>query len=173
MLINFFHGSMLLVALQLPPMVVDKPLPVEKKIRDQTKNYIVLHYDDGSTYKGTRSALIKKGSSYHYYIQRNGTIIKLLDTKYQAGHAGISYYNGLFKLNKYSIAICLQNSPPQRYTAEQYKQLAWLIKQLQYKYKDGTSRIILGHSDIAMPRGRKRDPGNHFNWDTLHLLLGE
>lgn len=167
MLINFLHGSILL----LQPLIINKPLPVKPLPRDETKNYIILHYDEGTSYSGTRSALIKKGSSYHYYIQRNGNIIRFVDTKYQAGHAGISYYKGLFKINKYSIGICLQNNPPQNYTNVQYERLAWLIQQLQHKYPDSTSKIILGHSDIAIPRGRKKDPGTHFDWNKLQTLL--
>jgi N-acetyl-anhydromuramyl-L-alanine amidase AmpD len=162
--INFLYGSITWILLQIQPVVVNKLLPVKKLPRDESKNYIILHYDEGTSYNGTRTTLIKTGSSYHYYIQRNGNIIQLVDTKYQAGHAGISYYNGLFKMNKYSIGICLQNKPPQQYTEVQYQRLVWLIKQLQVKYPDSTSKIILGHSDIAIPRGRKKDPGNHFNW---------
>ncbi len=169
--INFLYGSIMWTLFQTQPVVVNKPLPVKKLPRDESKNYIILHYDEGNSYSGTRAALIKKGSSYHYYIQRNGNIIRLVDTKYQAGHAGISYYKGLFKVNKYSIGICLQNNPPQQYTDIQYQSLSWLIKQLQAKYPDSTSKIILGHSDIAIPRGRKKDPGNHFDWNKLRNLL--
>jgi N-acetyl-anhydromuramyl-L-alanine amidase AmpD len=159
--------KMLLIVQLLVPVVISKPLPVKKILRNTDKNYIVLHYDDGGSYKTVRNTLIHKGNSYHYYIQRNGTIVKLLDTKYEAGHAGISYYDGMFRMNKYSIAICFQNDPPEAYTEKQYNSAAWLINILQHKYKDSTTKILLGHSDIAFPRGRKQDPGKHFNWEKL------
>ena len=163
--------KLLFIAQLLAPTVLSKPLPIQKKLRSTTANYIVLHYDDGGSYKSTRNTLIKKKNGYHYYIQRNGVIIKLIDTKYQANHAGISYYKGMFRLNKYSIGICLQNDPPQAYTEAQYKSTAWLIDVLQNKYKDSTTQVLLGHSDIAIPRGRKEDPGSHFDWKKLQHYI--
>jgi N-acetyl-anhydromuramyl-L-alanine amidase AmpD len=165
--------KMLLIAQLLAPAVLNKPLRSEKKIRSTTANYIVLHYDEGGSYKSTRRALIKKGNSYHYYIQRDGTIIKLIDPKYEAAHAGISYYKGKVRLNKYSIGICLQNDPPQTYTEKQYSSAAWLINELQHRYKDSTTKVLLGHSDIAFPRGRKVDPGEHFNWEKLRININK
>lgn len=153
------------------PTVIHNPLAGTHRVRDTSKNYIVLHYDDGKSYSSARSFLIKKGNSYHYYIKRDGTIMKMLDTKYEAGHAGLSYYNGNVRMNRYSIGICLQNNPPQKYTTAQYNSAAWLIRQLQKRYEDSTSKIILGHSEIAVPRGRKKDPGKHFNWKKLHMLI--
>ena len=157
----------------LAPTLLHKPLRSEKKIRSTAANYIVLHYDEGGSYKSTRRALIKKGNSYHYYIQRDGTIIKLIDPKYEASHAGISYYKKKVRLNKYSIGICLQNNPPEAYTEQQYNSAAWLIKQLQSRYKDSTSKVIIGHSDIAFPRGRKIDPGQHFDWEKLYVNINK
>ncbi len=157
------------------PTVLDKPIRMPYKMkRDTTKNFIVLHYDDSDSYLGTRKWLIKKRNSYHYYIQRSGVIVKMVDPKYQANHAGASLWRSYLRMNKYSIGICLENKPPQLYTDKQYNSLAWLIKVLQKRYPDSTSRFILGHSDVAVPRGRKHDPGPHFEWEKLlKLLLGE
>ena len=165
--------KLLFLAQLLAPTVLSKPLPSKKTLRDTSVNYIVLHYDDGGSYKSTRQTLIKKRNSYHYYIQRDGVIIKLIDPKYQASHAGISYYKGMVRLNKYSIGICLENDPPEAYTEKQYNSVAWLINVLQHKYKDSTTKVLLGHSDIAFPRGRKQDPGVHFNWEKLrhHIIM--
>lgn len=162
--------SMLLLQI---PLLLFKPLPNKKILRSTDYNYIVLHSDEGSGYVATRKFLIKKGNSYHYYIQRNGDIIKLVDPKYQASHAGLSYYKGKFRLNKYSIGIAFQNEGTQQYTEKQYISGGWLIKTLQQRYPDSTSRTILGHSDIAIPRGRKKDPGNHFDWNKLNVYIKE
>jgi len=160
----------LLFLLQIP-LLLNKPIPHKKEYRDTSLNYIILHSDEGSSYSGTRSALIKKRNGYHYYIQRNGTIIKMIDPKYKASHAGLSFYKGKVRMNNYSIGIAFQNTYKQYYTEEQYHSAAWLIKTLQKRYPDSTSKVILGHSDIAFPRGRKRDPGNNFDWKKLHNLL--
>ena len=161
---------MLLIAQLIAPTLLNKPLSVKKTVRGHI-NYIVLHYDDGGSYKSTRRYLNKKGKSYHYYIQRDGTIIKLIDPKYEASHAGVSFYKGKIRLNKYSIGICLQNAPPEAYTEKQYNSAGWLIKQLQSRYKDSTSKIVIGHSDIAFPRGRKVDTGKHFKWKQLNKYI--
>ncbi len=162
--------TMLLLQLQAPTVIVN-PIPHDRKLRSSS-NYIVLHSDEGSGYKETRRFLIRKGNSYHYYVKRSGDIVKLIDPKYKASHAGISYYDGKFRMNNHSIGIALQNDTKQAYTDKQYTSLAWLIQTLQSRYKDTTSRIILRHSDIALPRGRKNDPGNHFSMVRLKELLG-
>ena len=59
------------------------------------------------------------------------------------------------------------------YTAKQYNSAGWLIKQLQSRYNDSTSKVIIGHSDIAIPRGRKLDPGLHFDWEKLHVNINK
>lgn len=166
----------LIALLQLAePTVIDKPLPrAIKGIRDTAStNFIVLHYDDGDGYEVARRTLIKRHLAYHYYIERSGRIIKLVDPKYEISHAGPSLWRSYLRMNLYSIGICLQNNPPQEYTEVQYTSLAWLIKVLQarFKDKDSTARTILGHGDIATPRGRKQDPGDHFDWGKLYTLL--
>jgi len=166
----------LAVLLQLAePTVIHRPMPRStSKIRDTSRNFIVLHYDESDSYLGTRRWLIKKRNSYHYYIERSGRIIKLVDPKYEANHAGASLWRTYLRMNRYSIGICLQNKVPQEYTDVQYKSLAWLIKVMQsrFKDKDSTAYVILGHSDVAIPRGRKHDPGEHFEWNKLYSLLG-
>ena len=51
--------KMLLMAQLIVPTLLNKPLPSKKTVRGAT-NYIVLHYDDGGSYKSTRRTLIKK-----------------------------------------------------------------------------------------------------------------
>lgn len=155
------------------PVVINNPLPIRKEKRNASLNYIVLHSDEGSSYKSTRSFLIRKRNSYHYYIKRNGDIVKMIDPMYKANHAGLSFYKGKFRMNNYSIGIALQNNMRQEYTDRQYASLAWLTCVLRKRYPDSTSSIILRHSDIAIPRGRKNDPGDNFSSTILnsHLTL--
>jgi N-acetyl-anhydromuramyl-L-alanine amidase AmpD len=115
--------------------------------------------------------LKRRHKSYHYIIARDGTIYKLVDPKYEATHAGISRWDGHITLNDKSIGIALNNNSRDPYTDEQYISLIWLIKQLQDRYPDITTDRIVGHSDVAWPRGRKQDPGNHFEWERLRSIL--
>jgi N-acetyl-anhydromuramyl-L-alanine amidase AmpD len=140
-------------------------------VRKTSDNIIVIHYDSGVTVNSTIKYLKKKRNSYHYIIDTSGKIYKLVDPKYEANHAGISFFRGHFSLNKYSIGICLTNDGQRPYSEKQYESLAWLITQLHTRYPDIEQRKIVGHSDIAFPFGRKNDPGPLFDWEKLFKLL--
>lgn len=156
------------------PTIINQRLPVRKiEYRDTTKNYIILHNDGSSAgYKSTRNTLIHRRLQYHYYIKRDGTIVKLLDPKYKANHVGYSVWKGLIRLNRYSIGICLEDGIEKPYTDKQYTSVTWLIHSLQKRYPDKTTQIIVGHKDVALPFGRKTDPEN-FDWVKLKTLLAE
>lgn len=166
--------SVMLLAqlLTVQPKIINHPLPRRTEIRDTTKNYIIIHNDGGSGgYNVARRTLIRRHLSYHYYVKRDGTIIKLLDPKYEASHVGYSMWNGLVRVNRYSIGICLEDGISRPYTNKQYTSTAWLIRQLQRRFPDSTSHVIVGHSDVALPFGRKHDPGPKFNWNKLSILI--
>lgn len=152
------------------PTVLSKPFP-KGDLRDSTNNYVVLHYDNGIESKNTFRFLQRKRNSYHYFIDRNGVVYKLIDPKYQARHAGISLWNGMFGMNKRSIGICLQNDGKSPYTDIQYKSLNWLLNTLYIRYPDLTREKVIGHSDVAFPRGRKFDPGPNFNWSRITVII--
>lgn len=149
-----------------PPKIVNRPLPAKER-RDTSVTFIVIHYDSSPDPKTTFRFLRKKHNSYHYYIARNGTIYKMVDPAYKANHAGISFYDGRIRMNRYSIGICFENQYPEEYTDAQYASGAWLIKTLYKRFPEAKTHPLLGHSDIAIPRGRKSDPGEHFSWDRL------
>jgi N-acetyl-anhydromuramyl-L-alanine amidase AmpD len=162
-----------ILAQLVAPTLIDAPLPIRnKEFRDTTKNYIILHNDGGGNYNIARRTLIKRRLSYHYYIKTDGTIIKLLDPKYQASHVGYSYWNGMFRINRYSIGICFENNGNTNFTNKQYYSSAWLITELQKRFPDQTSHTIIGHSDVALPLGRKADPGKLFDWKRLQYNMG-
>lgn len=154
-----------------PPKIIKRPFPAKER-RDTSVTFIVLHYDSSPDPKTTFRFLREKRNSYHYYIARNGTIYKMVDPAYRANHAGISFYDGYVRMNKYSIGICLENRYPQAYTQAQYVSAAWLINQMYARFPEAKTHPILGHSDIAVPRGRKHDPGDHFSWDILKAHIG-
>jgi N-acetyl-anhydromuramyl-L-alanine amidase AmpD len=156
-------GLSVWVSLLQAPTVVQRPFPASK-LRDTSITYIILHNDSSLSPATTFRWLRRKKASYHYYIDRAGTIHKLIDPRYVAGHAGLSYYDGHWQLNRISIGICLQNQLPQDYTAAQYTSLRWLVNAMHRRYPNSKHTPILGHDQVAWPRGRKYDPGEHFDW---------
>jgi N-acetylmuramoyl-L-alanine amidase len=114
--------------------------------------------------------LINKNSqvSSHYLINRKGEIIKMIDEKYIAWHAGKSKWKNFINLNDQSIGIELVNKGHQfgyeNFSKKQISKLVLLCQTLIKKYKIKKTNI-LGHSDIAPLR--KVDPGEKFPWRLL------
>jgi N-acetyl-anhydromuramyl-L-alanine amidase AmpD len=153
----------LALVLQLQaPLVVKNFLP-GKTPRDTTRNYIVIHNDGaGLNASATRRILQRRRLAYHYFISKDGAIYQWKDLKYQALHAGVSLYEGIKDWNKFSIGICLQGNNLFPYTDEQYQALTLLVNYINMRYPDSKEKPILGHSDVAYPTKRKKDPGEHF-----------
>jgi AmpD protein len=109
--------------------------------------------------------------SAHYFIDREGEVIELVDPDLTAWHAGESTFEGRAGCNPFSIGIELEGSPDQPFTEEQYRTLKELCLTLMKRYPLITPERIVGHSDIAP--GRKEDPGPHFAWGRLRDALSE
>lgn len=154
---------MLILQLQIPaPLVVKNFLPGNLS-RDTSRNYIVIHNDGaGLNAKSTRRILQRRRLAYHYFIARDGTIHQWKDLKHQAFHAGVSLYDGIKDWNKFSIGICLQGNNILPYTDMQYQALTLLVNYINLRYPDSKEKPIVGHSDVAYPKTRKKDPGEHF-----------
>jgi N-acetylmuramoyl-L-alanine amidase len=163
-------GLLLWLQLAHPTMVL-KPFPNHNTIRATSDNIVVVHYDSGESVPGTLRYLKRKRNAYHYVIGRDGTIFKLIDPKYEARHAGLSYFRGHLRLNHYSIGICLSGTGVMPFTEAEYASLSWLLRELKARYADIDTTKIVGHSDIAIPRGRKRDPGPNFDWQKLFVMF--
>jgi len=141
-----------------------------KKRSRKSIKFIIVHY---TGMQSERESLIrlcnpKSKVSCHYFIRKNGKILKLVDDYYTAWHAGKSYWKNYKNLNKNSIGIELANKGHKfGYKNFKKKQLSSLIKIskiLIKKYKIKRENII-GHSDIAPLR--KNDPGEKFPWRKL------
>ena len=104
----------------------------------------------------------------HYFIKRNGEIIRMVPDLYKAWHAGISHWGKYSFLNKYSIGIEVSNPGHQfgyiNFSKKQIKSLIKLTKVLIKKYRIKKNHI-LEHSDISP--NRKKDPGEKFQWQFL------
>lgn len=116
----------------------------QKQIFDFDVDGCIKQFRDGDT-------------SAHYLITRDGTILKMVDEKNVAYHAGKSALpDGSRKfLNSTSIGIEVISMKRNGPTEAQYKSLDWLIKDICSRYD---IRYLTRHSDIATPRGRKDDP---------------
>ena len=106
--------------------------------------------------------------SCHYLINRKGKIIRMVEDKNIAWHAGKSKWKKFVNLNKFSLGIELVNKGHrlgyQSFTESQIKSVINLCKLLKKKYKIKKENF-LGHSDIAPLR--KVDPGEKFPWEKL------
>ena len=104
--------------------------------------------------------------SAHYFIRRDGTLIRFVDPDLRAWHAGVSSWQGRERCNDFSIGIELEGCDTLPFEAAQYEQLARLVAELETRYP---VEAVVGHSDIAP--GRKTDPGPCFDWARLGTLL--
>ena len=141
-----------------------------KKRSKKIIRFIVIHYTGMKTESGAIRRLQdpKYKVSAHFCIKKNGNILNLVPSLYEAWHAGISNWKNYKLLNKYSIGIEMTNPGHQYgYKNFSHKQILSLKKLLGYlmkKYKI-SKKCILGHSDISP--NRKKDPGEKFPWQIL------
>ena len=132
---------------------------------------IVIHYTGMQSRIESIKRLIsrKHKVSCHYFIDRKGKVLKMVDENKVAWHAGKSRWKNFKNINKNSIGIELVNKGHefgyQKFTNLQIRKLIKLCSSLKKKYKIKNSNII-GHSDIAPTR--KKDPGEKFPWNRLH-----
>lgn len=102
--------------------------------------------------------------SSHFLIRRDGELVQFVPCDLRAWHAGASQWRGRERCNDFSIGIELEGSDDIPFEEQQYRVLEQLIDALREAYP-----IVdcVGHHDIALPRGRKTDPGPHFEWARL------
>ncbi|WP_341643624.1 1,6-anhydro-N-acetylmuramyl-L-alanine amidase AmpD [Thauera sp. SDU_THAU2] len=104
--------------------------------------------------------------SAHYFIRRDGEVVRFVEPDLRAWHAGVSSWNGRERCNDFSIGIELEGCDTLPFEDIQYRRLAGLIGDLKQRYPIET---VVGHADIAP--GRKTDPGPFFDWGRLGLYL--
>ena len=110
----------------------------------------------------------KSTVSCHYFIKRNGDILRMVEDNKVAWHAGKSRWKNMSNLNRFSLGIEIQNKGHlinyQNFPKKQIFSSIKLIKNLMDKYNIKKENV-LGHSDIAPLR--KLDPGEKFPWGLL------
>ena len=141
------------------------PIRQKKKVK-----FIIIHYTGMKKESLAINRLCNFTSkvSAHYFIKKNGNILKLVPDLYEAWHAGKSSWKKYKLLNNNSIGIEIQNSGHghryENFSLNQINSLKKLLKKLIKLYKINHNNI-LGHSDIAPER--KKDPGEKFPWKNL------
>jgi len=109
-----------------------------------------------------------KELSAHFLIDRTGSVTQFVATERAAYHAGASRWRGREGCNDFSVGVELIGDAAHDFTARQYATLARLCRDLMRAHPKITPQRIVGHSQVAMPRGRKADPGPRFDWQRLH-----
>jgi hypothetical protein len=121
---------------------------------------IVLHTGEGTRasdlYELTRTDLLpSKRKSSHYYVDRAGGILQLVDDNREAWHAGESHYIGSTNWNAFSIGIETEHARGQNWPAVQIDAIRWLITTLAQRHGIATDHMA-AHRWIAPTR--KLDP---------------
>lgn len=133
---------------------------------------IVLHSTDGN-FDGAVSWLCNPQSkaSAHYVVDRSGTkIVKLVPLSMQAWHAGRSEWRGQRNVNRFSIGIEMEHfDRKEEWSTAQVETVALLCAVLCNAYCL-TPDDIVGHADVAIPKGRKIDPYD-FPWRRFRQLV--
>ena len=153
-------------------------------------NYIIMNYTGGLSTEAAAKWFTnsKARASAHVLIGRNGEVYQIVNFDEIAWHAGVSNWNGLSGLNKYSIGIELVNAGRLQKRGDEYfgtngakievNEVFYDERSKSYWQSytpmqlDVTRRIcelivskyqiqeILGHEEISP--GRKTDPGPAF-----------
>ena len=104
--------------------------------------------------------------SAHFFIRRDGRLLQFVSCDRRAWHAGVSSWRGRDNCNDWSIGIELEGLEGGAFTPRQYRRLARLVRDLARRYPIAD---VAGHEHVAP--GRKRDPGDGFDWDLLRRSL--
>ena len=89
----------------------------------------------------------------------------------RAFHAGRSQFKGRQYCNNYMVGIENIGSYGDDYTEMQYISNADLCTQLMLEHSGITTDNNVGHEDVCVPLGRKKDPGPTFDWARLRAMI--
>lgn len=113
----------------------------------------------------------KSNVSAHYLIDNDGTIYQCVPDFMVAWHAGSSSLYGVLEVNQFSLGIELVGLDSEEITEQQMEALLELCVEKCHDHKIPLNRVV-GHNHIAIPVGRKTDPGQRFDWFSFLNTLG-
>lgn len=183
-----------------PKWVTFNPSPHHSSRKGQEISAIIMHYTAGGSQAATVGWFRNPDAkvSAHYVVGRDGTVTQMVPLGQAAWHAGKSKIGDKSGINAYSVGIEICNWGPLRqvdgqfinYTGRKYDgptpiqsedgrywepytdaQYAALLKLCGYLIDQYNITHITGHSDIAIPQGRKTDPGEAFQWEKFQKGL--
>ena len=149
--------------------IIDTPSPNFDE-RALPVSMVVLHYTGMQTAQAAIDRLRDPEAkvSAHYLIAEDGTILRMVDEKKRAWHAGKSRWRGIEDINSASIGIEMVNPGHEfgyrPFMEEQIDALVPLVAEIKDRYAITRGNVV-GHSDIAPTR--KQDPGELFPWSRL------
>lgn len=136
---------------------------------------VVIHFTD-LPLRETLELLSRPGhpASTHYVIDRDGALYQMVPEHLRAWHSGVSRYAGRDDVNDFSIGVDLVFEPElhDRYEEVQYQVLLDLIDGIRTRHTIDPA-LVTGHEDVALPPGRKVDPGPCFDWARIRGHLSE
>ncbi len=122
---------------------------------------IVIHATANSSLEGVITWFNnpKAMVSAHYTIGKDGRIVQHVRDENRAWHAGKSEWKGVPNVNNFALGVELVNlnDGQDPYPEEQHQANVRLCTYLCRKH-DIKPDDIVGHLDVAVPKGRKTDP---------------
>lgn len=150
-------------------MTLSHPSPNYGERRGEGRvELVVLHYTAMASCAEALERLCDPAAevSSHYLIDRDGTVLSLVDEAARAWHAGSGEWGGRGDVNSRSIGIELANNGSEPFAAPQIDVLEELLGGILDRH-GLEPRAVIAHSDMAPDR--KGDPGPHFDWRRLAL----
>lgn len=136
---------------------------------------IVIHHTGGGSVSGALEHWLRPDvtASAHYIVDFAGNVYHIIKDEMQAYHAGESELDGRRWVNQFSLGIeLLGDGNVKQFTKEQIDSTLSLCATLCSRYNVKVSRVV-GHSDVALPKGRKVDPGKYFPWVDFRQQLSQ
>ncbi|ADM10663.1 N-acetylmuramoyl-L-alanine amidase [Parvularcula bermudensis HTCC2503] len=159
--------------------IEDLPSPNYSSREGTPITLVVLHYTGMPSAEEALDRLRdpEAGVSSHYFIEQDGRIVRLVDEKDRAHHAGLGAWGPVRDVNSASIGIEIVNKGHlwgyEDFPDLQIDALIGLMTEIYRRHRLGPLAAI-AHSDLAP--ARKDDPGERFPWDRLaasRLAIGQ
>lgn len=131
---------------------------------------LVIHYTGMPSAEAALERLCDPAAevSAHYLVDEKGRIVRLVDERHRAWHAGVARWRGANDINARSIGIELVNPGHEfgyrPFRPSQTSALIELASDIVARHAI-PARNVVGHSDVAPCR--KMDPGELFDWPAL------